>query len=85
MALVVKGFTRDGKYVDLPQQTVDLVESLGFTLFDRWERELWNLSFWRILQQRRDPEAFDERLRYETVLAFRRITLRQKSQEATND
>ena len=72
MALVLKGFTRDGKYVDLPQQTADLVESLGFTLFDRWKRELWSLSFWRILQKRRDPAAFDERLMYEEVLAFRK-------------
>jgi hypothetical protein len=38
---------------------------------DMWERELWNLSFWRILQQRRDPAAFDERLRYEQVLVMR--------------
>lgn len=72
MALVLKGFTRDGKYIDLPQQTVEMVESLGFTKFDEWTRELWSLSFWRILQQRRDPAAFDERLKFEYVLAFRK-------------
>ena len=72
MALIVKGFTRDGKYVDLPGQTQTLCETMGFVHFDTWLRELWNLSFWRILQQRRDPDAFDERLRYETVLAFRK-------------
>jgi len=70
MVLIVKGFTRDGQYIDLPQQTAGLVETLGFKQFDRWERELWNLSFWRILQQRRDPQAFDDRLRYESVIAF---------------
>lgn len=72
MALVVKGFTRDGKYVDLPSQTGEMCESLGFILFDRWARELWSLSFWRVLQKRRDPAAFDERLNYEEVLAFRK-------------
>ena len=79
MALVLKGFTRDGQYVDLPQQTLELCESLGFTHFDTWTRELWSLSFWRILQQRRDPAAFDERLKFEWVLAFR------KSGEEAND
>jgi len=73
MVLVLKGFTRDGKYVDLPSDTKTLAESLGFKLFDRWARELWSLSFWRILQRRRDPEAFDERLRFEEVLAFRKL------------
>lgn len=72
MALVLKGFTRNGQYIDLPQQTADLVESLGFTKFDEWRRELWSLSFWRILQRRRSPETFDDRLRYESVLAFRK-------------
>lgn len=71
MVLVVKGYTRDKEYVDLPQQTVDCCQELGFTFVERWERELWNLSFWRILQQRRDPAAFDERLRYESVLVLR--------------
>lgn len=73
MVLVTKGFTRDGKYQDLPGQTKALVESLGFSLFDEWLRELWTLSFWRILQQRRDPAAFDERLKFETVQAFRKV------------
>ena len=70
LALVLKGFTRDGQYVDLPAQTQELVESLGFQKFDHWRRELWSLSFWRILQRRRDPTAFDERLKFEEVLAF---------------
>lgn len=73
MVLVTKGFTRDGKYVDLPGQTRELCESLGFVMFDEWLRELWSLSFWRILQQRRDPEAFDNRLKYETVQTYRKV------------
>lgn len=72
MVLVLKGFTRDGRYVDLPAQTHDLVESLGFIPFDHWRRELWSLSFWRILQRRRNPDAFDERFHFEEVLAFRK-------------
>jgi len=72
MVLVLKGFTRDGKYMDLPGDTQEMCESLGFKLFDRWRRELWSLSFWRILQKRRDPAAFDERLKFEEVLAFRK-------------
>ena len=73
MALVLKGFTRDGKYVDLPDQTRVLCEELGFKLFDHWKRQLWSLSFWRILQKRRDPAAFDDRLNFEEVLAFRKV------------
>ncbi len=72
MALVLKGFTRDGKYVDLPSQTEALLLEEGWVKHDEWLRELWSLSFWRILQQRRDPAAFDERLKFETVLAFRK-------------
>ena len=72
MCLVLKGFTRDGKYVDLPAQTSELVQSLGFMPFDHWRRELYNLSFWRILQKRRDPEGFDDRLNYEEVHAFKK-------------
>jgi DNA modification methylase len=72
LALVVKGFTRDGKYVDLPSQTSEMCESLGFTPHDHWARELWSLSFWRILQQRRDPQAFDDRLKFEEIIAFKK-------------
>ena len=42
MVLVLKGFTRDGQYIDLPQQTAEMCEALGFKLFDRWARELWS-------------------------------------------
>lgn len=72
IVLILKGFTKSSQYVDLPQQTLTLVEALGFTLFDRWQRELWNLSFWRVLQKRNNPESWDERLRFEEILAFRK-------------
>lgn len=72
LALVLKGFTRDGKYVDLPGQTEALLLTVGWEKHDEWRRELWSLSFWRILQRNRDPAAFDNRLNYETVLAFRK-------------
>ena len=72
MALVLKGFVRAKVYQDLPGQTEALLLSAGWLKHDEWRRELWTLSFWRILQQRRDPAAFDERLKYETVLAVRK-------------
>ena len=72
MALVLKGFTRNGAYVDLPQQTLDLLLAAGWVEHERWRRELWSLSFWRILQKRRDPAAFDDRLNYEEVIAVRK-------------
>ena len=72
MALVLKGFTHDGKYVDLPGQTETLLLAAGWLKHDHWKRELYSLSFWRILQRRRDPVAFDERLWFEEILAFRK-------------
>ena len=98
MVLILKGFTRNGQYVDLPAQTQEMCESLGFVHFDTWQRELWSLSFWRILQGTDKEETvvahrqemfyldiqevkrmkrisngkLDDRLRYETVLAFRK-------------
>lgn len=71
LVLILKGFTRDGKYVDLPAQTRELCETLGFSFMEEWQRRLWSLSFWRILQRRRDPETFDDRLNYETILVLR--------------
>ncbi len=72
MALVLKGFTRDGKYVDLPGQTEALLLAAGWVEHDRWRRELWSLSFWRILQKRRDPASFDDRLNFEEVVVVRK-------------
>ena len=72
IVLILKGFTKDGHYVDLPQQTLTLVESLGFQMFDRWQRELWALSFWRVLQKKNNPDGWDERLRFEEIMAFRK-------------
>lgn len=69
MALVVKGYTRDKKYVDLPCQTADLIESLGFQVFDRWTRKV-PLSFWRTLQKQNGN--WDENLRFEHVIVGRK-------------
>ena len=73
MVLVLKGFVRDGKYQDLPAMTKDLVETLGFKMFDTWKRELWSLSFMRILQKKNNPKSWDDRLKFEEVLAFRKV------------
>jgi len=70
MVLVVKGFTRNGQYVDLPAQTQECCEGVGFHFVEQWERQLWGLSFWRTLQLKKG--SFDERLRFEHVLAFQR-------------
>lgn len=72
MILVLKGFTRDGKYVDLPSQTRQLCETLGFSFVETWQRELWALSFWRILQRKNHPETWDDRLKFETVLVLKK-------------
>ena len=72
LALVLKGFTRDGKYVDLPGQTEALLLAAGWAKHDHWKRELYSLSFWRILQRRKDPAAFDNRLWFEEVLVFKK-------------
>ena len=72
LAIVLKGFTSAGLYVDLPGQTEAMLLAAGWAPHDHWRRELWSLSFWRILQKRRDPAAFDDRLNYEEVLAFRK-------------
>jgi DNA modification methylase len=69
MVLVVKGYTRDKKYVDLPGQTADLIETLGFQVFDRWTREV-PLSFWRTLQKQKGN--WDDALRHEHVIAARK-------------
>lgn len=72
MVLVLKGFTRSGKYIDLPGQTRQLCETLGFQFVETWRRELWALSFWRNLQKRKSPDTFDDRLNYEEVLVLRK-------------
>ena len=71
LVLVLKGFTRDKQYQDLPEQTRELVEGLGFRFVEKWTRELWSLSFWRLLQAKRDG-GLDERLKSEWVYVFQR-------------
>ena len=70
MVLVLKGYSRAGRYVDLPQQTADCIEGLGFAVFDRWTREV-PLSFWRTLQKQRGN--WDDNLRFEHVIATRKV------------
>lgn len=72
LVLISKGFTRDKAYVDLPGQFQALLEGMGFVVCDHWRRQLWNRSFWRTLQRKKDPESWDDRLDYEEVMAFRR-------------
>ena len=71
MVLVLKGFTRKKKYVDLPEQTRELCETLGFTFVEKWARDL-ALSFFRTLQKQNHPESWDDRLMQEWVYVFRK-------------
>ena len=68
MVLVVGNYVRAGLIVDLVGATIIECERLGFRLFDRWEREKWSLSFWRILQARKGGPIINS----ESVIAFRR-------------
>jgi DNA modification methylase len=70
MALILAGFTRNGLYVDLPSDTMEMCKSLGFEVYDHWLREKWSLSFWRILQKKKGN--FDERLNFEHVWVFKK-------------
>jgi DNA modification methylase len=49
MVLVLKDFTRDRQIVPLCDLTTEFVGGLGFSIKDRWARELYALSFWRTL------------------------------------
>lgn len=70
MVLVVKGYTRNKQYQDLPGQTADLIESQGFRVYERWTREV-PLSFWRTLQKQNGN--WDEALRFEHIIAAKRL------------
>ncbi len=55
--VVVKPFQRAGKIVDLPLQTWQLLEKCGFQLEEVLKMRLNSLSFWRILQYRKNKDT----------------------------
>lgn len=67
MALVIKDHIKDGKRVQIADQTVGLCERLGFRLADRTARRVYPLSLW----QRRRKERGEPIVEEEDVLIFR--------------
>lgn len=57
MVLVVKCFIRNKKVVDLPQDTIQLCESVGFKHIKTHYRKITNPSFWRILHRQKYPDV----------------------------
>jgi DNA modification methylase len=68
--VVIKPFTRNKKVVDLPYQTWLLLQKAGFQLEDVFKLRLDKLSFWRILQYKKNPEQ--EQIRHEYILVVRK-------------
>lgn len=61
--VVVKPFQRNGQIIDLPYQTWLLLQKCGFELQEVLKYRLNALSFWRILQYRKDetiPQLWHE-------------------------
>ena len=57
MILVVKNFLRNQKEVDLKGDTIKLCQQAGFTFVEEHHRVLSSQSFWRIIYQKRYPQA----------------------------
>mgnify|MGYP005823497243 FL=1 len=53
MTVVLRDVIRKGVLIALTDGTVDMVAEMGLQCEERWDRELYNLSFFRILQQRK--------------------------------
>ncbi len=68
--IVVKSFTSNKQNIDLPYQTWTLMERVGFQLEDLIKFRLPNLSFWRVLQYRRNPEI--PQIRHEYAIVVRK-------------
>ena len=70
LILVTKNFIRNKQIVRLDTDTIKLCETAGFTLKERLKRKLTQQSFWRIIYQRKYPDA--PRVDFEDVLVFRK-------------
>jgi DNA modification methylase len=68
--IAVRPFAQNKKVVDLPYHTWLLLEKVGFQLEDVWKLHLKNLSFWRILQYKKNPEQ--EQIRHEYILVVKK-------------
>jgi len=68
--IVVKPFVRNKRVVDLPYQTWLLLERVGFELVKLYKLRLKNVSFWRILFEKKYPNV--PKLRHEYVIVARK-------------
>jgi len=68
--VVVKPFVRNKRVVDLPYQTWLLLERVGFELVKLYKLRLKNVSFWRILFEKKYPSV--PKLRHEYVIVARK-------------
>lgn len=71
LCLVVKNFIRDKKIVRLDLDTIKLCEKVGFILKERLKRKLTSQSFWRIIYQRKFPDA--PKIEFEDILIFAKV------------
>jgi len=70
--IVVKPFIRNKKVVDLPYHTWLLLKKVGFKLVKLYKLRLKNVSFWRILYEKKYPSV--PKLRHEYVLVCMKAT-----------
>ncbi len=71
MILVTKNFIRNKQIVCLDTDTIQLCETAGFTLKERLKRKLTQQSFWRIIYQRKYPDA--PKIEFEDILVFEKV------------
>jgi len=64
--IVIKPFIRNKKVVDLPYQTYQLLQTVGFELIDLYKLRLKNPSFWRVLYYKKHPQV--PKLKHEYIL-----------------
>lgn len=68
--IVIKPFIRNKKVIDLPYHTWLLLKMAGFKLEELLKLRLKQVSFWRILYERRFP--FVPKIRHEYILVCRK-------------
>jgi len=83
LCLVVKNFIRDKKIVRLDTDTIRLCEKAGFVLKERLKRKLTQQSFWRVIYQRKFPDA--PKIEFEDVLIFAKARMSNAERDAPRE
>jgi ubiquinone/menaquinone biosynthesis C-methylase UbiE len=68
--IVIKPFIRKKKVVDLPYHTWLLLKKVGFKLVKLYKLRLKNVSFWRVLYEKKYPSV--PKLRHEYILVCKK-------------